>query len=328
MDLIRTGLQNLDDARANLDRLKADGVSDERLVGMLKALSKACDPDCALSNFVDITNAMQSQGRDFDAMVPDEAALERLITVLGVSDEMGKLMRFRPELVEAAANDACESHLYNHEQRRAHVLKSVGADPNDHTMPTASLPLAEAATALRKTYRKQLAAIMAQDATANDPIEIQPRISTELSDLADAALEGALAIARHEVDGSEHVRFAIIGMGKLGAQELNYVSDVDLIYVVEPADMDTNGMALSRIGTKMATTLQRVCQSVIMGVAEPTLWQIDGGLRPEGKDGPLVRRLESHEAYYEQWAENWEFQALLKARPVAGDTDSDKRIWI
>lgn len=321
MDLIRTGLQNLDDARANLDRLKADGVSDERLVGMLKALSKACDPDCALSNFVDITNAMQSQGRDFDAMVPDEAALERLITVLGVSDALGKLMRFRPELVEAAANDACESHLYNHEQRRAHVLKSVGADPNDHAMPTASLPLAEAATALRKTYRKQLSAIMAQDATANDPIEIQPRISTELSDLADAALEGALAIARHEVDGSEHVRFAIIGMGKLGAQELNYVSDVDLIYVVEPADADTNGMTLSRVGTKMATTLQRVCQSVIMGVAEPTLWQIDGGLRPEGKDGPLVRRLESHEAYYEQWAENWEFQALLKARPVAGDSD-------
>ena len=75
-------------------------------------------------------------------------------------------------------------------------------------------------------------------------------------------------------------------MGKLGAQELNYVSDVDLIYVVEPADMDTNGMTLNRVGTKMATTLQRVCQSVIMGVAEPTLWQIDGGLRPEGKDGP------------------------------------------
>lgn len=250
MDLIRIGLQNLDDARANLDRLKADGVSDERLVGMLKALSKVCDPDCALSNFVDITNAMQSQGRDFDAMVPDEAALERLITVLGVSDALGKLMRFRPELVEAAANDACESHLYNHEQRRAHVLKSVGADPNDHAMPTANLPLAEAATALRKTYRKQLAAIMTQDATANDPTEIQPRISAELSDLADAALEGALAIARHEVDGSEHVRFAIIGMGKLGARELNYVSDVDLIYVVEPADTDTNGMTLSRVGTK------------------------------------------------------------------------------
>ena len=321
LDLIRAGLQDLDRARTLFDELHNDGIDDDRMRLLLATLEKACDPDIALSNLVDIIKVMQSQGKDFTNIIADENSFVRLITVLGVSDEMGKLMRFRPELVEAAANDACESHLYNHEQRRAHVLKSVGADPNDHTMPTASLPLAEAATALRKTYRKQLAAIMAQDATANDPIEIQPRISTELSDLADAALEGALAIARHEVDGSEHVRFAIIGMGKLGAQELNYVSDVDLIYVVEPADMDTNGMALSRIGTKMATTLQRVCQSVIMGVAEPTLWQIDGGLRPEGKDGPLVRRLESHEAYYEQWAENWEFQALLKARPVAGDTD-------
>ena len=125
------------------------------------------------------------------------------------------------------------------------VEVAVGADPVDSRTPKASKPLAEAATALRQTYRKQLAAIMAQDTTAEDPIEIQPRISQELSDLADAALEGALAIARNEVDGSEHVRFAIIGMGKLGARELNYVSDVDLIYVVEPADADTNGMTLN-----------------------------------------------------------------------------------
>ena len=116
-------------------------------------------------------------------------------------------------------------------------------------MPKAGLPLPEAATALRQTYRKQLAAIMAQDAMETHPTTIQPRISQELSDLADAALEGALAIARNEIEGSEHVRFTIIGMGKLGAQELNYVSDVDLIYVVEPADPDTNGMTLNRIGT-------------------------------------------------------------------------------
>jgi glutamate-ammonia-ligase adenylyltransferase len=62
-----------------------------------------------------------------------------------------------------------------------------------------------------------------------------------------------------------------------------------------------------------------VCQSLGPGVAAPPLWQIDGGLRPEGKDGPLVRRLASHREYYRQWASNWEFQALLKARPAAGD---------
>ena len=321
LDLIRAGLQDLDTARTLLDELRADGIDDDRLCLLMKTLEQTCEPDIALRNLVDIIKALQSQGRDFHQVITDDAGLVRLVTVLGVSDEMGKLMRFRPELVMAAASDSCESHLYNHAQRRAHVLEAVGADPADNRMPKATKPLAEAATALRQTYRKQLAAIMAQDATADDPIEIQPRISQELSDLADAALEGALAIARNEVDGSEHVRFAIIGMGKLGARELNYVSDVDLIYVVEPADADTNGMTLNRVGTKMATTLQRVCQSVIMGVAEPTLWQIDGGLRPEGKDGPLVRKLESHKAYYEQWAENWEFQALLKARPVAGDPD-------
>ncbi|PWG66482.1 bifunctional [glutamine synthetase] adenylyltransferase/[glutamine synthetase]-adenylyl-L-tyrosine phosphorylase [Bifidobacterium callitrichidarum] len=324
MDLIRAGLQDLDKSRTLFDQLKADGIPDERRAELLGMLSHACDPDVALRNFVDIVNAMQSSGRDLSRVMPDGAALKRLVTVLGVSDAMGKFMRFKPDLVEAAAVDNCDSHLFNHAQRRAHLLRAVGADPDEPAHPVATKDLAEAATALRASYRKQLAAIIAQDAVADDPTAIQPTISRELSDLADAALEGALAIARHEVPGSEHVRFTIIGMGKLGAQELNYVSDVDLIYVVEPADKETDHQTLIRVGTKMGTMLQRVCQSAIMGVAEQPLWQIDGGLRPEGKDGQLVRVLDSHKTYYEQWAENWEFQALLKARPVAGDPDLGK----
>ena len=321
MDLIRAGLQDLDKARTLFDQLKADDIPDERCAELLSVLAHACDPDVALSNFVDIVNAMQSSQRDLKHVIPDNNALKRLITVLGVSDAMGKFMRFKPQLVEAAAVDNCNSHLFNHAQRRARLLKAVGADPDEPAMPVASKDLAEAATALRSSYRNQLAAIIAQDAVADDPTSIQPTISRELSDLADAALEGALAIARHETEGSEHVRFTIIGMGKLGAQELNYVSDVDLIYVVEPVDKDVDHQTLIRVGTKMGTMLQRVCQSAIMGVAEQPLWQIDGGLRPEGKDGALVRVLSSHKNYYEQWAENWEFQALLKARPVAGDPD-------
>ena len=313
MDLIRAGLQDLDKARALFDQLKADDIPDERCAELLSALAHACDPDMALSNFVDIVNSMQSSQRDLEHVIPDNDALKRLVTVLGVSDAMGKFMRFKPQLVEAAAVDNCNSHLFNHAQRRARLLKAVGADPDEPAMPVASKDLAEAATALRSSYRNQLAAIIAQDAVADDPTSIQPTISRELSDLADAALEGALAIARHETEGSEHVRFTIIGMGQLGAQELNYVSDVDLIYVVEPADKDVDHQTLIRVGTKMGTMLQRVCQSAIMGVAEQPLWQIDGGLRPEGKDGALVRVLSSHKNYYEQWAENWEFQALLKA---------------
>ncbi|RSX53799.1 glutamine-synthetase adenylyltransferase [Bifidobacterium goeldii] len=320
-ELIHAGLQDLDGARSMFASLAANGCDHSQLELLLDALQRVGDPDVALRNLVDIVNALVSQGNEITGVMPDDKSFRRLIAVLGVSDAMGKLMRFRPDLVEAAAVDHCNSHLFNRAQRRAYVLEAIGADPADEDHPCSSMPLAEATTALRRSYRKQLAAIIAQDTTADDPIALQPRISSELSDLADAALEGALAIARHEVDGSEHCRFAIIGMGKLGAQELNYVSDVDLIYVVEPADKNTSRQLLYRIGTKMGTLLQRVCQSVIMGVAEPTLWQIDGGLRPEGKDGSLVRTLESHQAYYEQWAENWEFQALLKARPVAGDPE-------
>ncbi|MBP8694220.1 MAG: bifunctional glutamine-synthetase adenylyltransferase/deadenyltransferase, partial [Bifidobacterium sp.] len=163
LDLIRAGLQDLDTARTLLDELRADGIDDDRLCLLMKTLEQTCEPDIALRNLVDIIKALQSQGRDFHQVITDDAGLVRLVTVLGVSDGMGKLMRFRPELVMAAASDSCESHLYNHAQRRAHVLEAVGADPADNRMPKATKPLAEAATALRQTYRKQLAAIMAQD---------------------------------------------------------------------------------------------------------------------------------------------------------------------
>ena len=321
MDLIRVGLQDLDLARERFADLAENGVSDEQLTSVLTALARAADPDEALDSLADIANAVVSRGDSLDSSAPDYAAFERLVAVLGVSDALGKLMRFHPELVEAASVDRCNSYLFNHDQRRAHMLEAIGADPSEKAAPIAGVELAEAATALRTTYHRQLAAIMAQDAASSDPCSMQPAVSRGLSDLADAALEGALAIARREVQGSERVRFVVIGMGKLGAQELNYVSDVDVIYAVEPADAEISSQELCHIGTKMATTLQRVCQSVIMGVSAPALWQIDGGLRPEGKDGPLVRTVESHKGYYEQWAENWEFQALLKARPVAGDPE-------
>ena len=286
----------------------------------MKTLEQTCEPDIALRNLVDIIKALQSQGRDFHQVITDDAGLVRLVTVLGVSDGMGKLMRFRPELVMAAASDSCESHLYNHAQRRAHVLEAVVPTRPTIAMPKATKPLAEAATALRQTYRKQLAAIMRR----TPPRTTQSKYNRESARNCPILPTRPWKRARHRPQRSGRQRTCAFrhhrhGQARRTRTQLRIRRG--LIYVVEPADADTNGMTLNRVGTKMATTLQRVCQSVIMGVAEPTLWQIDGGLRPEGKDGPLVRKLESHEAYYEQWAENWEFQALLKARPVAGDPD-------
>jgi glutamate-ammonia-ligase adenylyltransferase len=107
-------------------------------------------------------------------------------------------------------------------------------------------------------------------------------------------------------------------MGKCGARELNYISDVDVIYVAEPASSEIETDRALEIATKVCTRMMRIMDQPD---SEPALWQVDANLRPEGKAGALVRSLDSHKTYYERWAESWEFQALLKARPIAGDTE-------
>jgi len=106
-------------------------------------------------------------------------------------------------------------------------------------------------------------------------------------------------------------------MGKCGGRELNYVSDVDVIFVAEPASGDAVDETVAlHVGAQLATALMRACSA---NTAEGTLWPVDAALRPEGKNGPLVRTVASHLHYYQRWAKTWEFQALLKARTVAGD---------
>ncbi|WP_219470991.1 bifunctional [glutamine synthetase] adenylyltransferase/[glutamine synthetase]-adenylyl-L-tyrosine phosphorylase, partial [Nonomuraea rhizosphaerae] len=170
---------------------------------------------------------------------------------------------------------------------------------------------ADALVALRVAYRGRLMHLAARDLTGQAGL---PEVTSELSDLAGAALEAALAIARAEV-GAPDVRLAVIGMGKQGARELNYISDVDVIFVAEPRDGADETAAL-RGATRLAQAMMRACTAA---TPEGSLWEVDAGLRPEGRSGPLVRTLASHLAYYRRWAKTWEFQALLKARPVAGD---------
>ncbi|WEV47559.1 bifunctional [glutamine synthetase] adenylyltransferase/[glutamine synthetase]-adenylyl-L-tyrosine phosphorylase [Bifidobacterium sp. ESL0690] len=329
-ELIHAGLQDLGESRKLFGLLARAGFGEADRKNVLVALERACDPDTALKHLVEIM-ALQE---NCTQLVNNPKALARLIGVLGASDAMGGLMRAHPDLVTAAACDPCGSLDFTRDERISHVgdaVKKAVSQPTD--TPTPMSNMAVAVEALRENYYLQLAAIMAEDTAAADPVKIQPQISARLSDLADAAIGAALDIARTQVEGSERCGFTVIGMGKLGAQELNYVSDCDLVYIVEPlaavgggekSDEKIDGVTLTRIGTKIGMTLQKICQSVIPGVDMPPLWQIDTALRPEGKDGPLVRTVDSCRVYYEKWANNWEFQALLKARMVAGDEELGK----
>ena len=197
------------------------------------------------------------------------------------------------------------------------MLEAVGADPTS-AIPVATRPDAEAVDAMRVQYRRLLLRLAARDLAHGVPVD---DVAAELSDLAAATLEAALAVARARVGGAaESARLAVIAMGKCGGHELNYVSDVDVIFVAEPADGHDEQAAL-RTATQLASHLMQVCSD---HTREGTIWPVDAALRPEGKAGPLVRTLASHEGYYERWAKTWEFQALLKARPVAGDLELGK----
>ena len=229
---------------------------------------------------------------------------------------------------------------------RTRLLHAVGADPDaERPRARAELTGKDGYVALRVAYRAELAKIALIDVCSPDPVELMPTIGRHLADLAAAALEGALAIARTEVaEGAggglcaapargasvDALDLAIIGMGKCGARELNYISDVDVVYVIAPApagDLPEGAEPLTeqecaQIGTELVHALTK---AIMAPAPEPPLWEVDANLRPEGKDGPLVRTVESYVSYYKRWSENWEFQALLKARPVAGSAHLGRR---
>jgi glutamate-ammonia-ligase adenylyltransferase len=274
--------------------------------GLSEALARAADPDGALLGLV---RFMEAVGRHADLRPEVTAALttpgdarSRLLAVLG-------------------ASTALTDHLVAHPEHWTAVGAAVpkGADERREMLLTAvrtpgAVPPADA---LRVAYREQLLGIAALDLTS-EPSETLPDTAAALADLADAALEAALSIARDEVgEAADRTRFCVVAMGKTGGRELNYISDVDVIFVAEPAEGVTEDEALG-VATDLATRLMRLCSAA---TAAGALWQVDPALRPEGKAGPLVRTVASHRSYYERWAKTWEFQALLKARPAAGDRE-------
>jgi glutamate-ammonia-ligase adenylyltransferase len=287
------------------------GVAGGRLAGFDEGLvplfALAADPDQALQYLMRLR---EQSPRELERALSDPDAAARLIRVLGASAGLGEFLRRRPGELSAFA--APLEKLPTPEELRHELLAAVESLAGD-----------DAVIALRVRYRRILARVAAFDLEQEDPLDGIEAVAGALADLAAAALDASLAIARRTVpfpaEEVEATRLAIIGMGKAGAHELNYLSDVDVIYVVEADDARAAGLTADRaveIGTRLAVQLGRG----IHGPApEPGLWEVDANLRPEGKDGPLVRTLDSHLAYYDRWAKGWEFQAQLKARPLAGD---------
>jgi len=297
---------------------------------VLAALAQAADPELALTGLAQI--AERSEGLH-GTLNTDAAFRVRLTAVLGVSKALADHLTRHPADCEVLRGPGADRRPEPAEIR-AELLRAVAADP------VAKEPVAnpeklgvDPAAALAAAYRRRLLHLAARDQGGLATIE---EVAAELADIAAAVLEAALATARAELPpGGAACRLAVIAMGKGGGRELNYASDVDVIFVAEPAepaeagqlDPDDNSKKLGeqqalQTATRLASGLIQVCER---STPEGSIFPVDPNLRPEGRNGPLVRTLASHLAYYDRWAKTWEFQALLKARPVAGDAELGRK---
>lgn len=275
----------------------------------LEVIATAAIPDLALAGLVGICDV---DAAALTGVWGQADWLRRLVLVLGGSSALQQHLRAHPGDVAVLRE---EPRCASADEVQARIAQAVGLEASQLATGVATDP--QAADRLRLANKAELVRIVARDLSSQQPTDVVDGIGAELAALADAVMAGALAIARAQTPGHSQARLAIIALGKCGGQELNYLSDIDVLFVAEPAGEATQQQAMA-VATKLAGATARICSA---HSAAGTIWQVDAALRPEGNAGPLVRSLASHASYYAKWAKNWEFQAMLKARPMAGDAE-------
>ena len=300
--LARAGLDSdraLEDLR--VAGLVVDGDVDDSDIELLATAAAPTDAAAVLASLATSSPALLAQVR------ADREWLARVVAVAGASRPLGELLGQGTDAVLALAD------LYPVEvapTAAAVEAAVIGADD-----------VVAQAAGIASIRRRATADIAGRDLTGALDVE---GVATELADLAQAVLTGTLAAvhAMHSGD-APNARIAVIGMGKLGGRELNYVSDVDVMFVHEPVDGASDEDAAHEATQVCARLLELLNASTTMGRA----YEVDPTLRPEGRSGALSRTVEGFVAYWERWAKTWEFQALIKARGVAGDEELAAR-WL
>ncbi len=302
-----------------LESLAGRGIQDAEIDALLPhliaALNVSPDPLRSLTSFAAWFNALTSPRLFLVSLLARPDLISRFIHVAGCSQLFADLLIKNPEyfeiLAEADQPSAAKSRIKYFQQVQS--LLEVCKTPDLKS------------DVLRRWKAKEMLRIGVRDL---EHFATMPETARDFSHLADACARAALACAADTVPlsiESAPPGFAIIGMGKLGGDELNYCSDIDLIFVHADNLAPTLPLADGR-SIETSTYLNRIAERTIKILSDETscghVFRVDMRLRPEGRFGSLTRSLESCKVYYENWADPWEFQALLKARFVAGDRDT------
>jgi glutamate-ammonia-ligase adenylyltransferase len=248
----------------------------------------------------------------FESLVGSDTRLGRVLThvfplvapaVALASDPDASLVRFQRVVETLEGDESFADRIASDPQIAVRIARTVAASSWAADV-LASGP--EAVTRLEPRSDAGPPDLLAVvGAYASGELKV-PEVGRALARVGDAAIAHALERAEPAIP------FAVIALGKLGAEELNFASDLDVVFVYEGE------------GPEPFAEAGRIAEQVIAGVTEHG-FEADADLRPEGKNGPLARSMAAYLEYWQEWAQTWEFQALLKARFVAGDELLGKR---
>ena len=290
---------------------RAASIQKALLPVLLDELARTPDPDRGLLAYRRVSEALATTPWYLRLLRDEGLVAERLMRLLGTSALVPDLLVRAPEVLRllAAPVTGQRDELIRDPANAAATLRTaVGRQPDPHA----------AATTARSARRHEMLRIACADLLGKMDVE---QVCSGLSAVWAAVLQGVLASALRALGGATPpARLAVIAMGRLGGSELGYGSDADVLFVCEPLDGASDHEA-----AKFATTVVETVRRQLGSASPDPALVIDADLRPEGRSGPLVRTLTSYREYYARWSEAWEAQALLRARPVAGDADLGRR---
>ncbi|NKB81829.1 MAG: hypothetical protein GKS05_08085 [Nitrospirales bacterium] len=319
------GFQDPSKADANLQAMAGDPQARQGLAAilyeLLTAVSATADPDQALNEWDRYLESGVRRVQLFTYLAQAPHLLHLLCTIFGNSPAMAQTLHRTPLLIYWLGEEQVLTNRVSRPTREKELQASLAP------FATAELKL----DALRRFNRRELLRIGVQDLSQRSTV---PETVTALSDLATLIIQTAYEIVDDEMKTEYGVPmhrnrhgqfletgFVVLGMGKLGGRELNYSSDVDLIYAYASSDGETQGSPGQKIVPNemyFETLARKLTQVLSVATQEGALFRVDLRLRPEGTVGPLVHSIDTAVQYYQTRGRDWERLAFLKARPIAG----------
>jgi [glutamine synthetase] adenylyltransferase / [glutamine synthetase]-adenylyl-L-tyrosine phosphorylase len=321
-DRILNVLRSLE-AHPNTKRLTASGRQKlARLVPVLiKKIGEQKDPDTVLSKLIDLIITIERRTCYLSLLIENKRALETLITLAQKSPWIITFLAQHPVLLDELMNPGS---LYSPPDKQALAkemeTRMAGIPPNDLEFLLEQLSVFRQINYLR---------VSAADVSGNYPLM---KVSDHLTYIAQAVLEAILEISWNIVtqkygipegisgENIENCGFAIVAYGKVGGFEMGYKSDLDIVFLYDADQGFTNGKDKSIETIRFYSNIgQRIINALTMHTPAGTLYGADMRLRPGGNSGMIVSHIDAFEDYLEDQAWTWEHQALIRARPVAGD---------